>query len=79
MIHQKTFTDGRMPLCFKPAQWEAWKEIARECPVDLNGLSCCADCTPDFQRQMKREGRCEYPNIRFLVDDSAQFLAYLQE
>jgi hypothetical protein len=57
---------GSTPACFdSPEQYHAWKEMARMAPVKLGP---CADCTPDYQRQMIQQKRCENVHVQFVRD-----------
>lgn len=61
------------PLCFQSKiQYRRWQAAARAVTVSgpaetLSGY--CADCTPDYQRQMVYEGRCAYPATTFEMVD----------
>ena len=53
------------PLCFDTMdQFRAWVAVARMAPP-LNGMSVCADCTPEYQARMFAEHRCENGQIKF--------------
>lgn len=50
------------PKCTTKKQYQMWKS-------SLTGWSkavFCRDCTPGYQAQMKEEGRCKYPDVRFV-------------
>lgn len=59
---------GAYPKCFESlAQYHDWRKVAR---VSYPRFGPCTDCTPDFQERMKKEYRCEQPQIKFrLVED----------
>jgi hypothetical protein len=56
------------PACFETQeQFDQWNKAADN--VYHYGArarpSYCTDCTPDYSKRMQREGRCEYPDIKF--------------
>ena|SRR5438445_2531138 len=55
---------GPKPPCFDDEeQWLAWQKLDE---ITKNGPSLyCADCTPRYAQQMRIEGRCAHPNIKF--------------
>lgn len=53
------------PKCFDTkTQFKLWMEKARESKVPPEH-SYCFDCTQEYQYQMIRAGRCEYPGTTF--------------
>lgn len=53
------------PLCFdSKRQFVEWKATARLYPPP-DGLSVCADCTPEYQKLMFKQCRCENPQVEF--------------
>ena len=56
-----------VPRCFTYQQYALWKAVAREVTPGIVGP--CADCTPTYQRRMKKQGRCEREIIRFRWDE----------
>lgn len=56
-----------VPRCFASRrQYELWLEAARAVPPGSSGY--CADCTPEYQRQMIAARRCAYPTTSFQAD-----------
>ena len=51
-----------VPLCATRSQYVAWLEAEKLYPARFG---FCTDCTPGYQAQMKAEGRCENPSVRF--------------
>lgn len=51
------------PLCFTETQWKLYLIELNEMK---NGktLDICFDCTVDYQRKMRAEGKCEFPMKR---------------
>lgn len=61
-------TTGDAPKCFTKPQWDAWRAMARfSKPRPIDGY--CEDCTPEYQREMIAEGRCAFPQTRFMDDE----------
>jgi hypothetical protein len=57
---------GGFPLCFSSAsQYRSWKASAQQ--VKPGDSKYCADCTPAYQGDMIRQGRCAYPGTTFHV------------
>lgn len=56
--------DRLFPICFASARdFERWRTSAgaRDC-------GHCHDCTPTYQLRMKKQRRCEHPEVMFSVD-----------
>lgn len=51
------------PRCATAAQYEAWEALSKHTTGLRAGF--CSDCTLEYQDRMKREGRCEHPNVKF--------------
>jgi hypothetical protein len=56
--------------CFTQAQWDYY---IKDVSVVKNGktLDVCFDCTDCYQKQMSREGKCQFPNKR--IDQIAEY------
>ena len=58
-------TNKTTPHCFEDAKqfagWVAYARMSQPAPAH----SYCEDCTPDFQAQMIRQKRCQYPGTLF--------------
>lgn len=55
-----------VPLCFdSKAEYELFLQADSPNP-DTLGPAHCWDCTPEYQAEMKAEGRCMRPNVRFV-------------
>jgi len=63
------------PACFDShAQFVRWERAAAragDAPA-LRRSGVCVDCTPEYQQRMKDEGRCEYPDVTFALDNDGQ-------
>ena len=60
------------PLCFhSPEQMARWYQAAARArdPGELRHSDYCTDCTPEYQAQMMKEGRCAHPETTFNEDD----------
>jgi hypothetical protein len=72
--HPELYQDK--PLCFQEEQtWERWQEAEIQAakdgqPVDLDGY--CELCTPSYQKRMRKENKCAYPNVHFIVFNRRQ-------
>jgi hypothetical protein len=64
---RRHFTDG-WPACTTEKQYELWKESAGYGGRGLPQSGFCTDCTPEYQREMVSQGRCEHPTISFRID-----------
>lgn len=54
-----------VPKCMTPEQAADWAIAAQKCfKKPISGI--CTDCTPEYQRRMKREARCENPGVKFV-------------
>lgn len=51
-------------LCATPEQYADWKAAARLCNTSYESWFC-TDCTPSYQREMKKKNWCMRPEIRF--------------
>ena len=51
----------RPPKCFTPQAWREWL-LTRE-----GAHAPCTDCTPCHRRQMLQAGRCERPEVVFVI------------
>jgi hypothetical protein len=49
--------------CFTQGEWEYY---IQDVPFVKNGkrFDVCSDCTVQYQRQMSKEGKCEFPMKR---------------
>lgn len=57
-----------VPMCTDRKTFMLWRDAARMVhPPHDTGF--CADCTPEYQKQMKAEGRCENPEIFFVEEE----------
>lgn len=63
------------PKCFdSESQYKTWEEAKRQAREYAN---YCTDCNPEYQKQMKSQGRCMFPKVRFverLSDESCMGL-----
>jgi hypothetical protein len=64
------------PSCFPTADciggtlWQKWRAAAHQAkPKGCKGHEWCCDCTPAFQAQQLRQGKCTHPEVRFCVDE----------
>ena len=58
----------KVPQCTNKETYESWGKMARTVPPPPK-VGFCADCTIDYQIDMKAERRCENPHIVFEKDD----------
>lgn len=59
---------GDVPMCANSAsEYRIWKEAARQSSGIPAGF--CTDCTPEYQKKMIAEKRCENPQVVFVRDD----------
>lgn len=65
---------GDIPRCFTYDQWAYWHEAARL--LSPGEVGPCADCTPDYQSEMIRQGRCERPGVLFMISESGEIDGY---
>jgi hypothetical protein len=65
---RKVFFAGSVPRCTDRKTYATWVEAARMNAPPYDTLFC-TDCTPEYQSRMKEEGRCENPEIVFVVED----------
>lgn len=52
--------------CATYRQYKEWRDAARLQPPAFPAWFC-TDCTPEYQRQMKAEGKCARPEVKFRV------------
>lgn len=50
--------------CATFKQYDDWRKVARMVRPPMPGWFC-TDCTPEYQKDMKAEGKCARPEIRF--------------
>lgn len=55
------------PFCFSRKQWVLYVKAAEN--AKPGPASYCTDCTPEYQRQMVRAGKCGHPQARFTNDE----------
>lgn len=51
------------PWCATYEEWQGWLSFARRGPPGPAGF--CEDCTDEYQTEMKRKGKCLWPEIVF--------------
>lgn len=52
-----------MPKCWDIAEdWAEWSRLNKVAAVSGQLDHFCADCTPQYAEEMKRQGRCAYPD-----------------
>lgn len=51
------------PACFTDFQWEVYKTELQEVK-NKKVLDICFDCTVQYQSQMRKAGRCQFPMKR---------------
>lgn len=51
------------PKCFTDFQWKIYQQQL-QIVKNTKTLDICFDCTVDYQSQMRREGKCEFPMKR---------------
>lgn len=57
------------PPCFESQeQFDSYME-ALEDTVQDSDRSYCWDCSPEYQQEMKLEGRCVQPMVQFVMVD----------
>ena len=67
----------RIPLCFDHAQWASWREACSRGRVFPNQKDTyCEDCTPDDKRDLIKIGKCEWPDVKFIVDEDGYTYGY---
>lgn len=57
------------PKCFESQQqFDAWKDADYKIyqSTRCTPTPVCTDCTPTYAAQMRLEGRCEHPEIKFV-------------
>lgn len=56
------------PACFNSMQqytgWQHYARVTKDTRLD----GYCADCTPEYQREMKKATRCRFPDTTFGLD-----------
>lgn len=66
VVVKKTKFSRSVPQCATKEQWRTWKEQAiRPGAMPDPKVGFCTDCTPEFQKEMREQGRCENPEIKF--------------
>ena len=60
------------PKCFSDHQWSVY-QIELQTKKGAKKLDICFDCTKDYQSQMRKESKCEFPMKR--LDKVAEFRA----
>lgn len=58
---------GSVPGCATEQQYNLWKEAARQ-SMPPPKVGFCSDCTPEYQKEMIAQRRCENPDIQFIDD-----------
>jgi hypothetical protein len=64
--------DKGIPPCFNSQkQWDNWRSYWRSCGKNekTETPNYCEDCLPEYQYQMIREFRCNYPGTTFEIDE----------
>jgi hypothetical protein len=51
------------PQCFTDFQWEVYRQELQEVKNNKT-LDICFDCTVEYQKKMRKEGKCEFPMKR---------------
>ena len=61
------------PPCFaSQSDWEIYRKLANYSAGD--GFKYCTDCTPEYQREMRKQGRCSYPLTQFVKTPSGMLV-----
>jgi hypothetical protein len=53
--------------CYTQRQWDLWSA------ANFAGTKPCADCTKERQAEMIEQGRCEHPEVMFVIRDGAAY------
>ena len=63
-------SNSKKPTCFTDNQWKVYQT---ELQTSKNGktLDICFDCTVQYQVQMRKESKCEFPMKR--LDKVAEY------
>lgn len=56
------------PACFTARIWLLWEESNNAIPKGARTASHCHDCLPSYQLRMKKQRRCEHPEVMFSLD-----------
>ena len=56
--------DKLPPRCTSWKQYDSWRELRPAAGLD----GFCEDCTPEYQAEMCKVGRCDHPEILFYKD-----------
>ena len=51
------------PQCFTETQWKLY-QVELQTIKNSKTLDICFDCTIEYQRQMRKEGKCAFPMKR---------------
>lgn len=54
--------------CITQQQFLSWQQMAKRVRTRLRN-DYCEDCLPEFQRDMIKKNRCQYPEVVFRVDE----------
>jgi len=49
--------DRETPACFSAKEYKGWLKLEKEAPTKPRAF-VCRDCTSEFQREMRLQGRC---------------------
>jgi hypothetical protein len=60
----RIFFAGPTPRCATSAEYQSWRQMALVAHPSIE-LGFCEDCSPEYQREMKLQERCENPAVRF--------------
>lgn len=58
----------RKPNCTDQEKFDLWVHAANQYPPS-HKVWFCTDCNNTFQLQMKREGKCDHPYIKFKISE----------
>lgn len=62
------------PACFNSSEdFEAWLDLAVETDLEKPRLSFCVDCTKRYQWEMKKEGRCAFPDLEIIEEEDDEW------
>ena len=66
---------NQIPTCFDHAQWAWWKKACSRASINKKD-AYCEDCTPDYKREMLKAGKCDWQDVKFIVDEDGFTYGY---
>lgn len=64
--------------CLTQQQYLSWQQMAKRVRT-RNRNDYCEDCLPEYQHEMIKKNKCQYPEVVFRVDEDGFVIGFRSE